>query len=61
MQENWSLGFPTMSDTNRPQSQKQARNFGFKNKRNCISRVAKTKALISFTVTAQLICAFVFA
>ena len=28
---------------------------------NCTSRVAKTKAQISFTVTAKLICAFVFA
>ena len=30
-------------------------------KRNCTSRVAKTKSLISFAVTAKLICAFVFA
>ena len=29
--------------------------------RNCTIRVAKTKALISCAVTAQLICAFVFA
>ena len=28
---------------------------------NCTIRVAKTKALISFTVTAKLICVFVFA
>ena len=28
---------------------------------NCTIRVAKTKALISFAVTARLICAFVFA
>ena len=28
---------------------------------NCCIRVAKTKALISFAVTAKLICAFVFA
>ena len=27
---------------------------------NCTNRVAKTKALISFAVTAKLICAFVF-
>ena len=27
---------------------------------NCTIRVAKTKALISFVVTAKLICAFVF-
>ena len=43
-------------------------NFGFKKKRNCTIRVAKTKALISFTVTkisftvtTNLICVFVFA
>ena len=30
-------------------------------KRDCTIRVAKTKALISCAVTAQLICAFVFA
>ena len=29
--------------------------------RDCTIRVAKTKALISFTVTAKLICVFVFA
>ena len=29
--------------------------------RNCTIRVAKTKALISFAVSAKLICAFVFA
>ena len=29
--------------------------------RNCSIRVAKTKALISFAVTAKLICVFVFA
>ena len=34
--------------------------LGFK-KRNCTICVAKTKALISFAVTAKLICAFVFA
>ena len=30
-------------------------------KRNCTNQVAKTKALISCAVNAQLICAFVFA
>ena len=39
----------------------EARNFGIKKKRNCPIHVAKTKALISFAVTAKLICAFVFA
>ena len=36
-------------------------NFGFRKKRNCTIPVAKTKALISFAVTAKLISAFVFA
>ena len=39
----------------------EAGNFGFRNKRYCTIRVAKTKALISFAVTAKLISAFVFA
>ena len=38
----------------------EARNFGFKKKREYTIPVAKRKALISFTVTAKLICAFVF-
>ena len=42
-------------------SRLEALNFGFKNKRKCTIRVAKTKALISFAVTAKLICVFVFA
>ena len=37
------------------------RNFGVKYMRNCTIRVAKTKVLISFAVTAKLICTFVFA
>ena len=32
----------------------------FRKKRDCTIGVAKTKALISFTVTAKLICVFVF-
>ena len=39
----------------------EAGNFGFRKKRDCTIRVAKTKALISFAVTAKLICVFVFA
>ena len=39
----------------------EALNFGFRKYRNCTSYVAKTKALISFTVTAKLICVFLFA
>ena len=36
-------------------------NFGFEKKRKCTIYVAKTKVLISFVVTAKLICIFVFA
>ena len=36
-------------------------NSGFKKKRDCTICVVKTKALISFAVTAKLICAFVLA
>ena len=39
----------------------EAWNFGFRKKRDCTIRVAKTMALISFAVTAKLICVFVFA
>ena len=39
----------------------EAGNFGFRKKRSLTISVAKTKALISFAVTAKLICAFVFA
>ena len=35
--------------------------FCFKKKMDCIIYVVKTKVLISFAVTVQLICAFVFA
>ena len=35
--------------------------FGFGKKRDCTIRVAKTKALISFAVTAKLISVFVYA
>ena len=38
----------------------EAWTFGFRKLRNCTIRVAKTKALISFAVTAKLICVFVF-
>ena len=51
------------SDTNQPvQSQKQARSLKFriKKKKDCTICAAKTKALISFAVTAKLVCAFVF-
>ena len=56
------MWFLDRSDTNRSvYSQKIARSLKFRKKRNCTIRVAKTKALISFAVTAKLICAFVFA
>ena len=38
----------------------EAENFGFRKQGNCTIRLVKTKALISFAVTAKLICAFVF-
>ena len=38
----------------------EAGNFRFRKERNCTIREAKTKALISFAVTAKLICTFVF-
>ena len=34
----------------------KARNFGFRKKRNFTIRVAKTKALNNFVVTAKLVC-----
>ena len=56
------MSFPNKSDTNQAvQSQKQARSFRFQKNRKCTIRVAKSKALISFAVTAKLICVFVFA
>ena len=62
-QANWSLEFPNSSDTNQPvQSQTKRRSLKFqifKNKDGTI-RVRKTKTLISFAVTAQLISVFVF-
>ena len=39
----------------------EASNFVFRKKRDCTIYVAKTKGLISFAVTAKLICVFVFA
>ena len=45
-----TMWFPNRSDTDQAvESQKQAKslNFGFKKKRKCTIRVAKTKALIN--------------
>ena len=53
-----TMWFPTRSDTNQALlAQKMARggNLGFRKKKNCTIRVVKTKALISFAVTAKLI------
>ena len=61
--ENQQCGFrpgPTQIDLYSHRKELEASNFGFKKKRNCTIRVAKTKALISFAVTAKLICVFVF-
>ena len=63
-----TMWFPNRSDTNWPvQSLKQARSLEFWIYLEeglchpCTVSVAKSKALISFAVTAKLICAFVFA
>ena len=39
----------------------EACKFVYKKKRDCTIYLAKTKALISFAITAKLICVFVFA
>ena len=59
-----NLGFrpgPTQTGLYCHRSRLETGNFGFKKKRDCTIHVAKTKALISFAVTAKLVCAFVFA
>ena len=61
-----TMWFLTRSDTNRAvQSQKKDRSLKFQilveEELYCTIRVAKTKVLISFVVTAKLICVFVFA
>ena len=66
---NRSSGFLTWSNTNQavqPQKMASGVKFGFRKKRDCTIYVGKTKALISFVVTAKLITAkliyvFVFA
>ena len=52
---------PTKTGLYRHRRWLEARNFVFGKKRDCTIRVAKIKALISFAVTAKLICVFVFA
>ena len=63
-QKNGLRGFrpgPTQIRLRRLRKWLEARNFVFRKGRDCTIRVAKTKALISFAVTAKLICVFVFA
>ena len=62
--ENQQCGFrtgPTQTGLYKHRKELEAWNFGFKYIEDCTIRVAKTKALISFAVTAKLICVFVFA
>ena len=65
MLENLYSWFPARSDTNKAvQPQRMAgetRNFVFRKKRDRTIFVAETKAMISCTIIAQLICVFVFA
>ena len=64
MKKKTAMWFPTRCDTNQAvQAQKMLETgiFGFRKQRNINIRVAKIKAVISFAVTAKLICAFVFA
>ena len=64
MSENKQFGFrPGLTQTSLYSHRRklEAGNLGFKQKRDCAIFVAKTMALISCAVTAQLICAFVFA
>ena len=59
-----TIWVPTKSDTNQPvESQMMARLeiLELESRGIVLSLVAKTKAMISFAVTAKLICAFVFA
>ena len=59
-----NLSFPTRSDTYRPVQSKEmvrGRKFWIYKVEESTIHVAKTQALISFAVTAKLICAFVFA
>ena len=51
---------PTQTELYKRRRWLEAGSFRFRKKRNCTICVVKTKALISFAVTAKLICAFVF-
>ena len=52
---------PTLTGLYSHRRMLEAWDFGFEKKRVYTIRRAKTKALISFAVTAKLICAFIFA
>ena len=59
-----TMWFPNRSDTNRPiQQQKQARSLKFWDyvEKELYYPRSENKGVISFAVTAKLICAFVFA
>ena len=59
-----NLGFrpgPTQTGLYSNRSRPDLWNFRFKKKWTCTIGIAKIKALISFAVTAKLICVFVFA
>ena len=63
-EKNQQCGFrtgPTQTELYKHRRWLEAGNFGFRKSRNYIIHVAKTKALISYAVTAKLICASVFA
>ena len=59
--EKTGLQGPTQTGLYSHRRRLEALNFGLRKKRDCTMRVAKTKALISCAVTAQLSCVFVFA
>ena len=62
--ENQEFGFrpgPTQTGLYSHRRWIEAGKFEFRKQGNFTIRVAKTKALISFVVTAKLICVFVFA
>ena len=52
---------PTQTEFHKHRRWLEAENFVFRKQRNYTICVAKTKALISFAVTAKLICDIVFA
>ena len=63
-EKTWLRGFPpglTQTGLYSHRRWLEACNFVFRKWRDCTIRVVKTKALISFAVTAKLICVFVFA